>query len=120
MLFSTNFAYEFDIYGFRPKQKTIHPIIHLLNHCAKSTSKQDPEYTLSIICDLSKAFDVINHDILLTKMNSFGIRGIVGDWFRSYLSDRRQYVELDNNKSATVPIKSSDVYIRYPVVCHLC
>ena len=76
-------------YGFRPKHSTIHPIIHVFNHCASSSSKHDPETTLAILCDLSKAFDVINHDILLSKMNKYGIRGLENDWFKNYLSGRQ-------------------------------
>ena len=53
-------------YGFRSEDSTTHPIIHLLNHCASSSSKHDPETTLAILCDLSKAFDVIYHDIPIT------------------------------------------------------
>ena len=63
-------------YGFRPKHSTIDPIIHLLNNCAASFSKHNPEMTLAILCDLSKAFDVI-------------------DWFKNYLSGRQQYVDID-------------------------
>ncbi len=92
-------------YGFRRGHSTIHPIIHLLNHCAIASSKPDPEYTLAVLCDLSKAFDVINHDILLKKLETYGIRGIANNWFRSYLSDRQQYVDIDGNKSTTLPIK---------------
>ena len=87
-------------YGFRASHSTIHPIIHLLNHCAESTNHSNPEYTLAIFCDLSKAFDVISHDILLSKLNSYGIRGIANQWFNSYLSNRYQYVEIDGHKSA--------------------
>ena len=49
--------------------------------------------------DLSKAFDSINHEILLNKMERYGIRDTPLKWFRSYLSDRQQYTFIDNHKS---------------------
>ena len=84
-------------YGFIPQHSTIHPIIHILNHCAEHTNTNIPEYTLAVLCDLSKAFDVINHDILLTKLNNYGIRGIAIKWFASYLCERSQFVDIDGN-----------------------
>ena len=69
-------------YGFRPKHTTIHPIIHLLNHCASSTSKTDPEFTLAVLCDISKAFDVIDHDLLLRKLNNYDIHELTNKWFK--------------------------------------
>ena len=98
-----NIFYEHQ-YGFRPKHSTIHPIIHLLNYCVSSSSNNDPEVTLAILCDLSKAFDVINHDILLKKLNNYGIRGLTNDWFRSYLSDREQFVDITGVNSNRVPM----------------
>ena len=91
-------------YGFRSNHSTIHPIIHLLNHCAEAASKSSPEYTLAVLCDLSKAFDVINHKILLNKLHRYGIRGTAYNWFRSYLSNRRQFVEIDGTRSSTVAL----------------
>jgi len=52
---------------YKPKHSTIHPIIQLLNYCVESNNKQRPEITLAI-CDMSKAFDVIGHEILLNKL----------------------------------------------------
>ena len=92
-------------YGFRPKHSTIHPIIHLLNHCAERNNKLISEYTLATLCDLSKAFDVISHKILLQKLNNYGIRGIANKWFENYLSQRTQYVEFDNCRSSMKDIK---------------
>ena len=46
--------------------------------------------------DLSKAFDTIDHEILITKMDHYGIKNLESQWFKSYLSDRKQYVEFNN------------------------
>ena len=56
-------------------------------------------YTCGVFLDFSKAFDTVNHMILLSKLDAYGIRGIPLKWFQSYLSNRKQYVELDGVKS---------------------
>ena len=55
--------------------------------------------------DLSKAFDTIDHDILLYKLNNYGIRGIVLSWLKSYLSNRQQLVSIENVESSLLNIK---------------
>ena len=92
-------------YGFRPKHSTIHPILHFLNHCAEASNKTTPDFTLAVFCDLSKAFDVINHDILLCKLNNLGLRGKINDWLRDYLTDRKQFVQFENDLSTPLAIK---------------
>ena len=91
-------------YGFRSKHSTIHPIIHFLNDCALANNKSVSEYTLSLFCDLSKAFDVISHDILLHKLEVCGIRGHSHNWFASYLSNRRQYVNIKSYDSEELDV----------------
>ena len=92
-------------YGFRPKHSTLHPIIHLLNQIAENNDKTTKELTLAVFIDLSKAFYTKSHDILLNKLENLCIRGIANKWFASYISERKQYMELFNIKSRSEIIK---------------
>ena len=87
-------------YGFRAKHSTIQPILHLLKDIAEANDKITKDLTLAVFLDLSKAFDTINHDILLYKLNFYGIRGISNKWFASYLSNRKQYTEIHKCQSS--------------------
>ena len=56
------------------------------------TTIDSGEFGCGIFVDLRKAFDTVNHDILLNKLEHYGIRGSELKWFRSYLTDRKQYL----------------------------
>ena len=56
---------------------------------------------VAILLDLKKAFDTVDHKILLKKGYAYGIRGIFLKWFESYLSGRTQYVVFDGVQSET-------------------
>ena len=100
---NSNLIYKHQ-YGFRKSHNTIHPIIHLLNACFYAHNSRPMKHTLSIFCDLSKAFDILDHNILLHKLENLGIRGIALDFIKDYLSNRQQYVEIGNTNSSKLPI----------------
>ena len=70
-------------YGFRKNHNTIHHIIHLLKYIANANDKASTNSTLAVCLDLSKAFDTISHNILLKKVEHYGVRGICNSWFGS-------------------------------------
>jgi hypothetical protein len=90
-------------YGFRRKHSTIHPIIHLLNEVTKASNSK--KYTLAIFCDLRKAFDTCNHEILIKKLRKIGVTNNELNWFVSYLSGRMQYVYLNGIESDKLEIR---------------
>ena len=73
-------------YGFRSKHSCEDAILELVGRVLQS--KNDDKYCAGIFLDLSKAFDTLDHHLLLQKMEKYGIRGLTLDWFKSYLSNR--------------------------------
>ena len=90
-------------FGFRSNYSTSLAIIQLVNQI--STTIDNKEFSVGIFLDLSKAFDTVNHKILLDKLEHYGIRGIALNWIASYLNNRKQYVDLNNVASSHKTIK---------------
>ena len=66
----------------------------------------DNQYAIGLFLDLSKAFDCINHKILLMKLDHYGVGGQALKWFKSYLSDRYQYVVINETTSNKMKINT--------------
>ena len=69
-----------------------------------SRSIDEGNITVGVFIDLAKAFDIVHHKILLSKLNR-GIRGTVNNWFASYLQNRQQYVKIGDSNSMYAQIK---------------
>ncbi|KAI5631480.1 reverse transcriptase (RNA-dependent DNA polymerase) domain-containing protein [Phthorimaea operculella] len=63
------------------------------------------KYAIGLLLDMSKAYDRVNYSILLNKLHSIGIRGITYSWFKSYLQNRSQIVEIQNTNYTTGEIQ---------------
>ena len=97
----SNIIYQ-NQYGFRHNHSTLHAVTKLVSDLVHNMDNKKP--TLSVFLDLSKAFDTIDHDILLCKLDFYGIRGLALDWFKSYLYNRKQYVSYNGVQSESLSI----------------
>ena len=84
-------------YGFRSKHSTLHTVISITDKIQKAIDQG--YYSCGIFLDLSKAFDTVNHQIMLDKLEYCGIRGLAEQWFESYFMNRKQFVSLGVCKS---------------------
>ena len=84
-------------FGFCEKHSTLHALIGMTETIKETIDNS--MFGCGVFIDLQKAFDTVNHSILLKKLEHYGIRGVELDWFSSYLSNRKQYVSVNGATS---------------------
>ena len=94
---SSEVLYKFQ-FGFRKQFSTNHALISIVEKIRNSLDKN--MFVCGVFIDLEKAFDTVNHDILLSKLDHYGIRGTANNWFSSYLSNRSQTVTINGVTSS--------------------
>ena len=92
----TNFLYPSQ-YGFRPCHSTEHAILDIVNAIQSNMDKGS--FSCGVFIDLKKAFDTVDHNILLKKLDFYGFRGMIQDGFESYLRERIQVTIVGQNTS---------------------
>ena len=86
-------------FGFREKHSTNHALFSITEKIREALDNNN--FACGIFIDLQKVFDTVDHNILLQKLNHYGIRGIANNWFNSYLSTRTQFVSINGFQSKT-------------------
>ena len=92
-------------FGFRKQRSCEHALLVAQSELLHALSKK--QIALLLLIDFSKAFDMVNHDILLHKLNHYGIRGIAYKWFKSYLENREQFVSVNGQLSTKQKLRYS-------------
>ena len=92
------YSYQF---GFRSEHSPELALLLLVDKV--SNALENGDFVLGLFLDFSKFFDTVNHDILFLKLEKYGIRGIALDLFKSYLSNRQQYVVLEIPRTTRAP-----------------
>ncbi|MBY0580085.1 MAG: hypothetical protein K2P53_00155, partial [Rickettsiales bacterium] len=84
-------------FGFKKNHSTDHALTELVTHVTNAFN--DDCLTLGVFIDLSKAFDTVNHVILLKKLENYGIKNNNLLWFKEYLSSRKQFIQYETGKT---------------------
>jgi hypothetical protein len=102
--FKSNKLFCISQYGFRDNHSTELAAMELADRTLNDIDNKS--VSLAIFMDLSKAFDTLDHQILMQKLNFYGVQGTELLWFKSYLFNRFQYVELDSIKSSLAKLNT--------------
>ena len=89
-------------FGFRQKHSTNHALLSMTQQIKDTIDAGN--IAVGVFVDFQKAFDTVNHKILLKKLEHYGVRGLANNWFSSYLSNRQQHVTINGIDSETKPI----------------
>ena len=100
-IITNNLLYKYQ-FGFREKHSTNMALIVMIDKILEAIN--DGNLVIGLFIDFSKAFDTLDHNILLQKMYKYGIRGNCLKWFKSYLSERKQFVSYKEINSETQTI----------------
>ena len=84
-------------FGFCSRHSTAHALISITESIRSALDES--KHVCGIFVDLQKAFDTVNHDILLNNLHHYGIRGKMNEWFKSYLQGRKQIVTINGSDS---------------------
>ena len=90
-------------FGFRKNHTTKHVLLKVITQCFDNA--KDKYHSCLIMLDIRKAFDTVNHELLLSKLYHYGIRGITYKLIQSYLNNRSQFVNINNKFSKKLIIK---------------
>ena len=84
-------------FGFRKSHSTVHTLINIVESIRESPD--NGEFACGVFVGLQKAFDTVDHEILLLKLDHYGIRGAANNWLRSYLTGRQQFMSIGSSDS---------------------
>ena len=101
-----NILYKYQ-FGFSKNHATTHALTEVIDYIYRSLDEGN--YVFGIYIDFKKAFDTVQHQILLQKLQHYGIRGIALDWFNSYLSNRKQFVVTNGIQSDILELSNYGV-----------
>ena len=98
---NSNALYQLQ-FGFRNNHSTNHALVQITENIREAIDSDS--FACGVFIDLQKAFDTVDHSILLKKLNYYGIRGLTNNWFKSYITNRSQHVTIQNKTSSDTNI----------------
>ena len=97
-------------FGFRTGCSNEHPVAELMEEIGEGIDRGN--FFMGLFIDIRKAFDTLDHGILISKLELYGIGGIALDWIRSYLKSRKQFVQLEDTKNQNLLTSCVEFHIR--------